>query len=137
MEIIKIKPEIYTFDIDSGRHVSNISYIKWMEIGRIKLLEKVGMAVHEIEKAGFFPVLTHTDISYKKPLYLGDEIRVELFLSKLRKISGRIQFNFIKDTDELVAVGTQDAVFLSLDTKRVYKLSDVQLRKLSKHLIEK
>jgi len=136
MRIITIEPQIYTFDIDSGHHVSNIAYIKWMEIGRIKLLEEVGMPVHEIEKVGFFPVLTHTNISYKKSLYLGDKVRVELFLSKLRKTSGQIQFNFIKDTDEVVAEGTQDALFLSLTTKRVYKLSEDQRLKFANYLME-
>lgn len=136
LETVTIEPQIYTYDIDSGHHVSNITYIKWMEIGRIKLLETVGMPVHEIEKLGFAPVLTRTEISYKKPLYLGDKVRVELFLSKLRKISGKIKFNFIKDTDEVVAEGEQEALFFSLTTKRPYKLTEEQRLMFARYLIE-
>ena len=42
MAFLTIEPEIYTYDIDFNNHVSNISYIRWMEIGRLKLLEKTG-----------------------------------------------------------------------------------------------
>jgi len=136
MEKIIIEPEIYTYDIDFGHHVSNITYIKWMEIGRIKLLETVGMPVHEIEKFGFFPLLTRTEISYKKPLYLGDKVRIELFLLKLKKISGSIQFKFIRGTDELVAEGEQNALFFSLTTKRPYKLTEEQRLLFAKYLLE-
>ena len=118
MEKIVIAPQIYTYDIDSNRHVSNITYIRWMEMGRIKLLEQVGMPVHKIEKLGFAPVLTRTEISYKKPLYLGDEVRIELSISKLGKASGIISFDFIRDPDELVATGEQEALFFSLETMK-------------------
>ncbi|GMR05622.1 MAG: thioesterase family protein [Gammaproteobacteria bacterium] len=136
MKLITFEPQIYTYDIDSGQHVSNISYIKWMEIGRIKLLEKVGMPVHEVEKLGFAPVLTRTEIAYKKPLYLGDKVRVQLYLTKLRRISGEIQFNFFNGLDELVAEGKQGALFFSLSTKRAYKLSEEQRSRFTPYLIE-
>ncbi len=136
MPKITIEPEIYTYDIDSGHHVSNISYIKWMEIGRLRLLAEVGMPVHEIEKFGFAPVLTRTVIAYKKPLYLGDKIRIELFLSKLGKISATIKFNFIKEPDEIVAEGEQDGLFFSLATKRAHKLTDEQRMLFAMYVIE-
>ena len=133
---IVLAPQIYTFDIDSNQHVSNITYIRWMEMGRIKLLEQVGMPVHQIEKLGFAPVLARTEISYKKPLYLGDEVRIELSLSKLRKVSGTIRFDFIRGADERVAAGEQEALFFSQETKKVYKLSDEQRMKFADYLLE-
>ena len=136
MQSVEIEPQIYTYDIDSGRHVSNITYIKWMEIGRIKLLEEAGMPVHELEKLGFAPVLTKTEISYKKPLYLGDKVRIELFFITLRKISGILQFNFFNEQGEIVAEGKQEALFFSFSTKRPYKLSEEQRLKFAKFLIE-
>ena len=97
MKSLTFEQPIYTYDIDFNGHVSNISYIKWMEIGRNKLSEEVGMSIHEIQKLGFAPVLTKTEIFYKKPLYLGEKVRVELFFSTLRKISGTIKFNFFNE----------------------------------------
>ena len=93
MAFLTIEPEIYTYDIDFNNHVSNISYIRWMEIGRLKLLEKNRKAMHEIQSQGFVPVLTRTEISYKKPLLLGDKVLVEIGISKLRNISGTLVFS--------------------------------------------
>ncbi len=135
MKIFTIEPKIYTYDIDSSHHVNNITYIRWMEMARVELLEDIGMAVHEIEKFDFAPVLTHTEISYKKPLYLGDKIRVELFFSELKKISGTMKFHFIRGEDELVAEGRQDALFFSLSTKRPHKLTAEQRIKIAQYLV--
>ena len=118
--------EIYTYDIDSSRHVSNITYIQWLEIARNKLTTKAGLPVHEIEKLGFAPVITKTEITYKKPLYLGDTVRVEVFLSSLKRISGTISCNFYNVKDEIVAEAKQETLFISLETKRPYKLSEEQ-----------
>mgnify|MGYP001823817615 FL=1 len=68
MKTIFIQPDIHSYHIESGRHVSNIVYIKWMEVGRLKMLEQVGMPVHKLEALGVAPALTHTEIDYKKPL---------------------------------------------------------------------
>jgi acyl-CoA thioester hydrolase len=125
MPFLTIEPEIYTYDIDFNNHVSNISYIRWMEVGRLKLLERIGMPVHEIERQGFAPVLARTEISYKKPLLLGDKVRVEVGISKLRKISGTLAFKFICG-DEIVAEGEQDALFISVETRKVYRLTKDQ-----------
>lgn len=124
MKTISFEQEIYTFDIDSSHHVSNITYIKWMEIARNKLASMVGMNPHEIEKLGFAPVIKKTEISYKKALYLGDKVRVELFFSELKKISGTTQINFYNQDDELVARGFQEVLFISLATKRPHRLSE-------------
>ena len=63
-----IKP-IYKYEIDSGQHVSNIAYVQWMEVGRLKLMEEVGLPAHEVKLKGFVPALIRTEICYKKPLF--------------------------------------------------------------------
>ena len=45
MNKVVFDQEIYTFHIDFAGHVSNIVYVQWMEIGRLKLLEAVGLPV--------------------------------------------------------------------------------------------
>lgn len=136
MKTVTIEPQIYTYDIDSGRHVSNITYIRWMEIGRLKLLEAMDLPIHELEKLGVAPALIHTEIDYKKPLYLGDKVRIELNMSELRKISGKMKFTFFRDEKEVVATGEQEAVFFSLSSKRPHRLTKDQMEKFSEYLVE-
>lgn len=136
MKKIIFEQDIYTCDIDSSRHVSNISYIKWMEFGGNKLSVAVGIAAHEIDKLGFAPVLVRTEIDYKKPLYLGDSVRVELFLSELKKISGNMTFHFYNQHEELVAVGVQKGLFFSLENKKPYRLPEEQRQRFTQYLIK-
>lgn len=136
MKKVIFEQEIYTYDIDSSHHVSNIVYIKWMEIGRNKLSTEAGLPLHKTEALGFAPVLTKTEIAYKKPLYLGDKVQIELHLTNLRKISGTIKFSFFNQNNELVAEGEQKALFFNLDTKKPHKLSKEHWLMFAKYLNE-
>lgn len=123
MKTIEFIQPIYTFHIDSGQHVSNIAYINWMEIGRLKLLDSAGLPVHRIIEHGFIPVLTRTEINYKQPLVLSDEeVKVTLWISDLKRISATLIFNFLNQRNELVADGVQTALFVNVDNQRPYKL---------------
>jgi len=50
------------FDIDFAGHVSNITYIRWLEIGRIQLLNDVGFQTHDLLESGLATACdTHRD----------------------------------------------------------------------------
>lgn len=115
MQKVSFDQEIHTFHIDFLGHVNNGVYIQWMEIGRTKLLEAAGMVTTEILKQSFAPLLVQTTITYKLPLYLGDHVHVEVWLSELRHTSGILQFRFYNRQQALVAEGNQKGVFV--DTK--------------------
>ncbi len=115
MRKVSFDQEIHTFHIDFLGHVNNGVYVQWMEIGRTKLLEAAGLATHEILKQSFAPLLVQTTITYKVPLYLGDQVHVEVWLSELRNTTGIIQFRFYNGSQVLVAEGYQRGLFV--DTK--------------------
>lgn len=115
--------DIYSYQIDFIGHVNNAVYIQWMEIGRTKLLEAVGMPTHEIVKQGFAPVLVETNITYKLPLYLSDRVLVEIWLSNLKNASATMQFRFHNSQQVLVAEGVQKGLFLNTKTMRPKRLS--------------
>lgn len=121
MKKVVVDLPIYTFHIDFNGHVSNIVAIQWMEILRLKFLEAVGSPVEKMMKAGIAPVLTETHISYKKPLFLGDEVRGECWLSELNSVTVWLEFRFYNSADELVASGRQRGVFMNITTKRPYR----------------
>jgi acyl-CoA thioester hydrolase len=122
MKKIIFELDIYTFHIDYANHVSNIVYIQWMEIGRLKLLEAVGLPVNKISDQGFMPVLVSTSISYKIPLYLGDVVQIELWLSELMKASACLEFCFYNGKRDLVATALQKGLFVDKKTQRPRRL---------------
>lgn len=123
MNSIKFELPIYTYDIDFNNHVSNIVYIKWMEIGRLKLLETVGLPVTKIMEQGFGPLLVETVISYKKPLLLTDSVLAEIWLSELGQASAWIEFRFSNKQGELTATGRQRGLFMNYKNGRPHRIS--------------
>jgi acyl-CoA thioester hydrolase len=95
-----------------------------MEIGRIRLLNAIGLPVEQTESAGFVPVLIETQITYKRPLFLGDSVEVELWLSELTGIFAWMEFRFLKVGGEEVARGRQKGIFMNVRTSRPKRLTE-------------
>lgn len=116
MKTIDFEVEVYTFQIDFVGHVSNIVYIEWLEIGRTKFMQRIGMPVERLAADGIVPVLTSTAIEYKQPLFLDDRVRVQMWLSELRHASACIEFRFFKEGDVLVASASQQGLFIDRES---------------------
>ncbi len=121
---ITFEEEVYTFHIDFNRHVSNIVYIQWMEVGRLRLLREAGLAVEETDEEGFVPVLVETHIRYRKPLFLGERVTVSCHLSELTDLVAWMAFRFARADGSLVAEGRQKGVFVNTKTLRPMRLGE-------------
>lgn len=128
--------EIYTYQIDFAGHVNNSVYIHWMEIGRLKLLEAIGMPIHEVLKQGIAPVLIETNIIYKLPLYLGDRVQAQMWLSELRNASAVMQFRFYNGDQVLSAEGVQKGLFVDAKTMRPKRLTSAERSSFSPYLTQ-
>jgi acyl-CoA thioester hydrolase len=114
---------VYTFHIDFNGHVSNIVYVEWMEIARNRLLEAMGMSVHKIMEIGFAPVLIETHITYKNPVFLGDTVTIEIWLTEVTPLHAWMAIRITRSDGALAASGRQRGVFVRTDTGRPRRLS--------------
>jgi len=136
MKKITFELPIYSFHIDFMGHVNNNHYIQWMEIGRNKLMEAVGMPLDKVADDGFVPILVRTEISYLLPLYLGAPVKIEMWLSELRRASALIEFRFYNNSGTLVASSTQKGVFLNTQTQRPLRFTPEMRALFSTYLWE-
>jgi len=136
MNKVEFELEVYTYQIDIVGHLSNIIYIEWMEIGRLKLLEAVGLPAIELTKKDIFPVLVNTNITYKQPIFFGDKIRVEIWFSKLNAASAIMEFRFIKNDGALAATGYQKGLFIKGNTGKPYRIPNEDRMLYEKYLLE-
>lgn len=134
MAKIEYTLSIYPFHIDAMDHVNNIVYIQWMEIGRVLLLNAVNMPVEQIAKDGFGPALVETNISYKKPLYLGDTVSGSIWISQLGSASAVMSFEFLNQKGETAAIGEQKGLFIDLTSKKPKRITPEQREKFSAYL---
>jgi acyl-CoA thioester hydrolase len=119
---VEIDLDIYTFDIDFAGHVSNITYIRWLEIGRLELLVDAGMPTPELLAEGLAPLLVRTEIDYRLPLRLGDPVHMSLDLAELRAASATIDFR-ITSNGRLAATARQLGIFVRTDTGKPARIS--------------
>ena len=125
--------EIYTFDIDFAGHVSNITYLRWLEIGRLRLLSNAGLPIEELMRLDLAPVLTSTEITYRLALKLGDPVRLVLALAELRAASATLDFE-VRSGARLAATARQRGLFISVATGKPRRIAPDMRAKLVPYL---
>ncbi|MDX1978450.1 MAG: thioesterase family protein [Pseudanabaenaceae cyanobacterium bins.68] len=124
---IQFELDIYTYQIDFLGHVSNIVYLEWTEIARLKLMAAVGMPIPTLMEQGIAPILVESQISYKKPYHLGDRVFVELWLSEFNRLTVQMCTCFYHQDGAIAAQASQKGIFIHLGTRKPRRLSQAQI----------
>jgi len=83
MQKLTFEENIYTYHIDFVGHVNNINYITWMENGRVKLFEAMGISIFDLlQTNNVLPIITETFIQYKRPPFLKNRVFIKCLDSK-------------------------------------------------------
>lgn len=68
-------------DTDMMGVIYHGNYIKWLEVGRMQLIEDAGYDYVAMERAGYYAPVYNIDVSYKKPLKYGDRAFVRTWIA--------------------------------------------------------
>jgi len=90
------KIRVMTYEVDFAGVVSNQVYHRWLEDLRMDLLCKY-MDMRELMKAGAVPVLAHTEIDFKRPLKLLDDVEGAVWVDELYGPKWSLSAEFRKD----------------------------------------
>lgn len=136
MKKLIFKEKIYTYQIDFVGHVNNIVYIQWLENGRMRLLEEMGFPITNLAHLeGIVPVLTETQIKYKRPLFLDNEVKIEMWISKMNNASAIMEFRFYNEKGELCATAQQKGLFIDRNTQRPTRITPEHRSAFEQYLI--
>ncbi len=128
--------KVYTYQIDFVGHVNNIVYVQWLENGRVRLLEAIGLPALDIAtRKGVVPVLTETFICYKRPFFLNNRVTIEMWLSKLNNASAIMEFRFLNENGELCATARQKGLFIDRKSMKPVRLTEEYRSAFEKFLI--
>ncbi len=120
-----ISLDIKTYEIDAAGHVNNIVYIKWLEDLRCKLFENI-IPIYELLYQNLYPVVTSTNIVYKKQLKINDKPIATIWIDDIQHNIMIMKVNFTID-ENLYAIAEQKCVLLNLTENKIDK---VQLKNL-------
>lgn len=126
---IEIPISVKTYDIDYAGVVSNIVYIRWLEDLRSELLD-VHLPLDKQMQQGNIPFLSKTQIEYKRPVKLFDNVMAKMWVSQLGRIKFILEAEFISN-NQIVATAIQTGGFINSENNRPVKLPEELLQKYS------
>lgn len=112
-----VELEVRYAETDQMAVVHHANYVVWFELARTRLCEASGFHYADIEKLGFFLMVTGVQVSYRQPARYGDTVHVRCHVE--RKASRGLTFGYEVTRDgDLLARGSTDHVWVDKATGR-------------------
>jgi YbgC/YbaW family acyl-CoA thioester hydrolase len=109
---IETREEVMFFDTDCGGVVHNIAYLRMIETARTRLAAKLGMALREMSETQLYPVVVRTEIDYRKPAKLADELIIHGHLEKVERARFWCAFEVRRAADSHLLITCRQALAL-------------------------
>ena len=126
---VEIPIKVKTYDIDFAGVVSNIVYIRWLEDLRLKFLDEY-LPLDGQMNQGDIPFVSKTQIEYKRPIHLFDNVISKMWMSNLGKVKWTLEAEFISN-NQIAATAIQIGAFINSENGRPTKLPEELLQKYS------
>ena len=94
--------KVFYHETDKMAIVHHSNYLKWMEEARVAFLESIGMPFEEVESRGIGSPVVEINVKYKKPAAFGDEVRVDIEITKYNGIKFEVDYAIVNVKNEEV-----------------------------------
>src|SRR5438045_2770656 len=120
---IRTDVQVMFFDTDCGGVVSNIAYLRFIEIARTRLAEELGLRLSEMAETQTYPVVVQTEIHYRRAAKLGDQLVIEGRLDALERARFWCAFKVLRPKDEaLIAECRQLMAMIQMPDAKLLRL---------------
>lgn len=110
---IETREEVMFFDTDCGGVVHNLAYLRMIETCRTRLAALMGMDLREMSETQVFPVLTRTEVDYKRPAKLGDRLVLRGKLGELTRARFWCEFEVVREEEpDVIMVAARQSLAL-------------------------
>lgn len=122
---IQTEVQVMFFDTDAAAVVHNIAYLRFIEVARTLLAEKLGMRLATMADEKKFPVVVRTEIDYRRSAKLGDKLVVEGWLDQLERVRFWCAFRIVRPSDDtLIATCRQMLALVEMPSAKLLRLPD-------------
>jgi YbgC/YbaW family acyl-CoA thioester hydrolase len=117
--------QVMFFDTDCGGVVSNIAYLRFIEIARTLLAEELGLALTEMAENHRYPVVVRTEIDYRRAAKLGDQLMIEGWLDRVERVRFWCAFQITRPADNvLIAQCRQMLALIEMPEGKLLRLPE-------------
>lgn len=106
------REEVMFFDTDCGGVVHNLAYLRMIETCRTRLAAQLGMDLRQMSESMIYPVLTRTEVDYRRPAKLGDWLEIRGRLGDVSSARFWCEFEIIRESDGELMVTAKQALAL-------------------------
>ena len=122
---IRTEMQVMFFDTDCGGVVSNIAYLRLIEIARTHLAEELGLALREMAEKQTYPVVVRTEIDYRRAAKIGDQLVIEGWLEQVERARFWCSFQITRPEDNtLIAQCRQMLALIEMPTGKLLRLPE-------------
>ena len=122
---IRTEVQVMFFDTDCGGVVSNIAYLRFIEIARTQLAEELGLELARMSKTQQYPVVVRTEIDYRRAAKLADRLVIEGWLDQLERARFWCGFRIVRPDDSaLIAECRQVLALIEMPAGKVLRLPE-------------
>jgi YbgC/YbaW family acyl-CoA thioester hydrolase len=121
---IRTEVQVMFFDTDCGGVVSNIAYLRFIEI-RTRLVQELGLVLTEITEKQTYPVVVRTEIDYRRAAKLGDRLVIDGWLDQVERARFWCAFRITRPDDKtLIAESRQMLALIEMPTGKLQRLPE-------------
>jgi YbgC/YbaW family acyl-CoA thioester hydrolase len=122
---IRTEVRVMFFDTDCGGVVSNIAYLRFIEIARTLLAEELGLRLAEMASSQQYPVVVRTEIDYRRAAKLADRLVIEGWLDQLDRARFWCGFRILRPHDDsIIAECRQMLALIEMPAGRLLRLPE-------------
>ncbi|HYN22735.1 MAG TPA: thioesterase family protein [Thermoanaerobaculia bacterium] len=107
--------EVRYAETDQMSVVHHANYVIWFELARTQLCAMSGYRYADIEKLGYFLMVTGVEISYRRPSRYGDTVKVVCWGDRLGSRGVRFAYE-VRKGDELLVTGATEHIWVERAT---------------------
>lgn len=101
---VTTRDQILFYDTDAAGVVHNLAYLRIIERCRTRLGEQLGFALQDMRESQRYPVVVRTEIDYRKPARLGDQVETRGWLDGCGRVRFWCGFEMVREEDQVVLV---------------------------------
>jgi len=122
---IRTDVHVMFFDTDCGGVVSNIAYLRFVEIARTHLAEELGLGLAEMAEKQTYPVVVRTEIDYRSAAKLGDRLVIDGWLDQVARARFWCAFRITRPEDStLIAQCRQMLALIEMPAGKLLRLPE-------------
>ena len=122
---IRTEVQVMFFDTDCGGVVSNIAYLRFIEIARTRVVEELGLVLTEMAEKQTYPVVLHTEIDYRHAAKLGDRLVIDGWLDQMERARFWCAFRITRPEDNtLIALCRQMLALVEMPAGKLLRLPE-------------